>query len=446
VYGKIKVRIFAGGFFMKVPEIIREVIEKIADYPVWIVGGAVRDMLLGRSPKDWDILTEAPFAFIQDKCPELIPTGIKHGTVKVLRGSQTIEITSLAMRGLSLAEDLRRRDFTINAIAYSLREERVVDLYGGREDLRAGVLRLVENNLERFREDPLRLMRGVRFSVEYGLQIHPDTEKQIRENACFLNRVSIERIREEFSSLLMGKKPWVGMKLLEEFGLLSQFLPELSKTKGCRQSPPHHEDVFNHSLSALALTGSILELRLAALLHDIGKPSTATVENGKFRFFGHHVAGAQICREVLTRLRYGKKTVSRVERLVRYHMFEYSDKMTDRALFRLINKVGEEEIYLLIQLRLADRLSILPDSDVSLYEGMENRIRKLMEEGRKLKVTDLKINGVDVQEIMGLKPGREVGQVLRKMLLLVQEGVFPNEREVLMEKLRDLAVSWGTEG
>ncbi len=425
----------------------------------FVVGGCVRDLLLGRCPGDWDVAASLPPDQVSRLFPRTIPSGIEHGTVTVISGERSVEVTTFRTEGgysdhrhpdwvcftQRLGDDLSRRDFTINAMALN-RRGRLVDPFDGVGDLARGIIRTVGLPGKRFSEDALRMVRAVRFSAQLGFDIDEPVIESVRENARLLREVSPERIRAELDHLLMSGDPAHGVCLLQETGLLKQFWPELTEGVRVEQNYHHAHTVWQHSLSTLqgmaGQRGAGLVLRLAALLHDVAKPRCiSTDDRGVRHFYNHHVVGAAVARRMLQRLRYDNKTIARVTHLVRHHMalHHYPD-MKDSAIRRLINRVGVENMDDLIKLRIADRegsgTKHTPLSRGTMH--LLRRIDKVLAEDSAFSLADLAVNGNDVMRVAEINPGPAVGEILDLLLDEVLEDPALNTRPALEERIRAL--------
>ncbi len=332
------------------------------------MGGAVRDLLLGRPIKDWDVATNARPEQVTPLFERVIPTGIAHGTVTVLIGKLTIEVTTFRGEGTyrdgrhpdhvefldSLEEDLKRRDFTINAMAYDIAAKKVIDPFGGSADLSAGLVRAVGNPLERFLEDGLRPLRAVRFSCVLDFSIESATSASIRAALPVFRQVANERVRDELIKILSSKHAARGIEALRQTGLLEEILPELLPTIGQVQNTFHKHDVYQHSLACLAHGRGDGVLKLAILLHDCGKPQSVGGPRGEHTFYNHERFSAQLADEAMQRLRFSHEDRERVSTLIANHMFNYEPSWTDGAVRRLVRKVGVECLSDLWELRRAD--------------------------------------------------------------------------------------------
>lgn len=431
-------------FDRALPAPARAILERLASegHEAGIVGGAVRDLLLGGQPHDWDLVTSAPAEVIVALFPEgrLIGAARETGTVLVPRAGAPYEVTPY--RGDGLAGDLARRDFTINAMALGI-DGRLFDPQGGQADLAAGVLRACGDPAQRLAEDPLRMLRAVRLAAQLHLAIDPALAAAIRTMAPRLADVASERVGMEFGRLLTTDQPAWGMERLRELGLLAPFAPELLEMVGVEQNRFHAHPVWEHALLALALVPAELHLRLAALLHDMGKPRCLSVdEAGDRHFYRHELVGAEMADRLLERLRFDNETRRRTVHLVRFHMDLHLDgEASDGALRRMVRRIGLEQMDDLIQLRRADRLaSGTREGDLS-PENLDllQEIRRVLAEDAALKVTDLAVDGRDVMAALGQGPGPHVGDVLERLLQEVLDDPELNRREWLLKRLEELA-------
>lgn len=413
-----------------------------AGHEAGLVGGCVRDLLLGLEPKDWDMVTSAQPEQVLALFPEGKVMGAGRGgfTVLIPRGGKPYEVTPY--RGASLGEDLARRDFTINAMALGL-DCTLHDPLGGQADLARGVVRACLDPGARLDEDPLRMMRAVRFAAQFGFELEPGLAAAIAERAGALSGVAPERIGMEFGRLLTTAKPAWGMERLRELGLLAAFAPELLEMVGVEQNQYHAFPVWEHCLMALALVENRLDLRLAALLHDMGKPRTLSVdEAGGRHFYRHELVGAEMADELLQRLRFDSETRQKVVHLIRYHMDMHFDvRVADAAIRRMIARIGLEHMNDLIQVRRADRLaSGKREGDLSPETiALLQQVERVMAADAALKVTDLAVNGADVMHVFGRPPGPWVGEVLKQLLDEVVEEPARNDRALLLARLAELS-------
>ena len=417
-----------------------------AGYEAFIVGGCVRDFLMGLPPKDYDITTSAlpaQTARVFAAYP-VIETGIQHGTVTVVMDGVPLEITTYRTEGTysdnrhpdsvsftaSLREDVARRDFTMNAIAYSP-VRGLIDHFGGAEDIRGGIIRCVGDPDTRFREDALRMMRGIRFASALGFAIEEKTAAAIRENKERISAVSAERIRVELTKLLCGAN--VKNVLMDWWDVLGVVIPEILPMHGFDQRTPYHiYDVWEHTAVAVSETPPVTHLRLSALLHDIGKPpSFFTDEKGVGHFHGHPAVSEKMAEEILARLKYDNVTRRRVVTLVREHdrIIEPTETAVKRALFRLTPEV----FFNLLIIKRADNLAQSPNyrDRLATYDRIESMAQDILERNECISVATLAVNGGDLIAI-GMKPGKEIGEMLSLLLEQVIRGDLANDRDELL--------------
>lgn len=421
-------------------------------YKGYIVGGCVRDSLLKKHPKDWDITTdslpEKTMEIFKARGFRVVETGLKHGTVTIVINKIGYEVTTFRIEGdysdnrhpdyvsytTSIKEDLSRRDFTVNAMAYN-EDSGLIDYFGGTEDLNNKIIKTVGKAEDRFNEDALRMLRAVRFSSQLGFQLDTkDLFTSIKRNAELIKNISQERIREELSKILVSDEPVDGIIALKESGLLQYIIPELIPTIDFEQHNKHHDkDVFNHTLAVLDNVPNKLELRLAALFHDIGKPKCFTIgEDKQGHFYGHNEVSAQISRKVLKRLRFDNKTINKVSLLVFEHMSKF-DKIKLPAIKRFINRVGEENLEDLFQLQIADvKGSAKRSQDTSKILDLKEKCEIILNEKQPLTIKDLAVNGGDLMNL-GIKEGKEVGNTLNMLLEKILERPELNTKESLSE-------------
>lgn len=448
----------------RVPERVLELCERLirAGHEAFLVGGGARDLLLGRPVSDWDVATSARPEAVIALFPRAIPTGIRHGTVTVLLdgGHLPVEVTTYRGEGAysdgrhpdevhfvrSLDEDLKRRDFTINAMALDPRGLTLYDPLGGEADLSRRLLRAVGCAEERFAEDGLRLMRAVRFAAVLELDVEEATLAAVAKNRARLRRVSVERIRDELLKLLMAPRPSVGLRLMQQTGLLDEVLPELVPAVGLGQNRYHHLDVFSHSLEVLDGVPQDAVLRLAALLHDVGKPQTAEPHPerpGELRFHNHAEVGASLCETIALRLKLSGAERDRLAALVREHAFALSG-ITPAGLRRMLRRVGDERLPDLLLLKRADiRGKLMVEERLRLLEALQDALA--VEQARKpaLSTSALAVDGKTLMARLGLRPGPLVGQLLRQLLERVIEEPDLNQPEALLRLAEGLARELG---
>ena len=433
---------------IRIPEQVNTILDKLhqSGHEAYVVGGCVRDALLGREPNDWDITTSALPSEVKEIFPRTIDTGLKHGTVTVLIGRESFEVTTYRVDGVyedgrhpkqvtftpSLSEDLRRRDFTINAMAYDPGSG-LVDLFGGQEDLTDGVIRAVGDPVQRFTEDALRILRAFRFAAQLGYSIDPETLRAASSLSRNLEKISSERIREELEKILLSDNPDILMKAYKA-GITAVFLPEFDVCMETPQNNPHHcYDVGEHTIWSTALIRKDRIRRLTMLLHDFGKPGTRTTDDrGIDHFRGHPEESYRIAKTILRRLKYDNDTYRKVTTLVRYH--DLRMRLTEPAVRKAIVRVGEDLFPLYLEIQHADTMaqSLFQRDDKLAYTAELRRIyNRIMFRGDCLNLKDLAVNGSDIIAA-GVRPGREVGSILAQMLEDVLNVPEHNDKGYLM--------------
>ncbi|MGI6297300.1 MAG: CCA tRNA nucleotidyltransferase [Minisyncoccales bacterium] len=432
---------------------------KTAGFSAFVVGGAVRDHLLGKTPQDWDIATNAkPEEIIKvfDALNMKTLYENEFGTVTIFIQGKALEITTFRVEGNytdkrhpelikwtdKIEEDLKRRDFTVNAMAMS-DDYKVLDLFDGKRDLKAKIIKTVNSPDQRFEEDALRMIRAIRFACELGAEwkIDKETFKSIQKNKSLLKEVSNERIRDEFIKIIMSKEAKKGILLLKETGLLCYIVPELELGYGCLQNKHHIYDVFEHNLESLdfgARKGFNMYVRLAALLHDIGKPKTKVGTGEEATFYNHEIVGAHMTQKILERLKFPKKDIEKIVNLVRYHLFYYNvDEVTESSVRRLVKNVGLENMDDLIKLRMCDRIgSGCPKAEPYKLRHLQYLIEKVSKDPISVKM--LKVNGKDVMDILEIKPSYKIGFILDILLAEVLEDPGKNKKEYLKKRIEEL--------
>ncbi len=420
-----------------------------AGYEAYAVGGCVRDSLLGKEPDDWDITTSARPFQVKELFRHTVDTGIRHGTVTVLFQGEGFEVTTYRIDGVyedarhpsevtftaDLKEDLRRRDFTINAMAYN-ETEGLVDAFGGIQDLKEGVIRCVGDAEERFGEDALRMMRAVRFSAQLGFTIEARTQEAVRRLAPNLRQVSAERIRTELVKLLLSPHPDM-LRVAWENGITAQILPEFDRAMKMPQNHPHHKySVGEHILHSLTAIEPDRILRLVMLFHDLGKPLCRTVDaEGIDHFKGHGEIGREIAGEVLTRLKFDNATKDKVAKLVQYH--DYSIPETYKGVRKAASRIGPELFPLLFPIKRADMAAqsgYMQAEKLRALEHVEEMYREILAATQCLTLKDLAVSGRDLIGA-GMKPGREMGETLERLLALVLENPECNTKEYLLTQI-----------
>lgn len=448
----------------KIPDDVLEVCRRLkeAGHAAFIVGGSVRDLLMGRSPGDFDMATSA----LPDATMRLfgsryaIPTGLQHGTVTVLAGKppaqRHVEVTtfrgegayldgrrpSSVTFGATLDEDLSRRDFTMNAIAYDPTTSAVIDPFDGRGDIERKLIRTVGDPILRFTEDGLRPMRGVRQAAQLGFDLHADTQAAIPRTLDSFRKVSAERIRDELRKLLLSPKPSHGIELMRATGLLAEVLPELLPAVGCVQNRFHKHDVYQHILATVDAAMPDFIVRMAALLHDLGKPKTQAPREdapGEFTFYRHEQVGTDIAETICARLKLANNERAMIRALVSGHMFYYQPDWTDGTVRRFVRRIGPELVPYLFALREADIASHGEGEDREREtRDLRARIAKVAADDAALRVTDLALDGKAVMTILDIPPSRRVGEVLDALLERVLDDPALNTRETLERLVREM--------
>lgn len=428
-----------------VKELMQTFINK--GYEIFIVGGCVRDFVLGVDYKDIDFATNAIPDEIESLFPNTIPTGKDYGTISVQMYDETFEVTtyrleseyidsrrpSVVKYAKTLEEDLSRRDLTINSMAMDI-DGNIIDLFGGTEDLENGIIKFVGNPENRLNDDTLRALRCIRFASRFDFHIEYESDRAL--NYVDISNLSAERVREEFNKIIVCRDPryWLGRML--NCGLLQQFIPELKDINKTTQNNPNHNtrNVFEHSIKAMDKIEPKLELRLAMLFHDLGKSTTKTTgDDGIDHFYVHHVDSAKMARKIMRRMKYPNDIIDYVCDLVYHHMIRYfNSDITPKTARRFLNKVGVDMYEDLIKVMVADRLGA-----VTRYEGLGKIYRlqfeceKVIENKQPFSISDLKINGHDLIGL-GYK-GKEIGDKLKELLNIILENDTMNKRETLLE-------------
>lgn len=446
---------------MKIDGEVEGVLKKIdqAGFEVAVVGGAVRDLSENKTVSDWDLTTNAKPEEILKLFPKAFYNNV-FGTVGISQESVTFQITTYRSEeqytdkrhpdiitwGTSLEEDLTRRDFTINAMALRFANGKpleLIDPFGGKKDLKAKIIRTVGDPNERFGEDALRLLRAVRFATVLEFEIEEKTFTAIKKNAHLISKISPERIRDEIFKIIESERGADGILLCRQSGLLVEILPELDECFRVEQKSPkrHHVfDVGTHCVMSLKFCPSKdVIVRIATLLHDIGKAKVADVtEEGVRTFFNHEVVGSRLVREIADRLHFSKTQREKLFKLVRFHQFSVNENQTDKALRRFIKNIGVENIEDMMNLRIGDRLGGgLQQPESWRLKLFRSRLKEVLR--KPFTVADLKIDGHDVMKILGIKPGPKVGEILNKLFNEVVEDKVKNDQEYLLGQIK----GWG---
>lgn len=461
-------------YMLTIPSEVKNILTVLqkAGFEAYAVGGCVRDLLLGRLPKDWDICTNA----LPEQVQAIFPASFcenKFGTVSVKTDSakdnlKIVEITTYRVDAPysdkrhpdevsftpNLKEDLARRDFTINALALGL-DKKIIDPFGGQEDLSAGIIRTVGEADKRFNEDALRLLRAVRFSVELkfveqvslssvkqSFTIEQKTQEAIKKNARWLKAIAKERVRDELVKIIMSESPAEGILMLHDLGLLEFVIPELEKGWGVAQNKHHIYSIFEHGIFSLKFAAQKkynLVVRLAALLHDVAKPQAKRGEGENATFYNHDIMGARVAARILEQLHFDNETIKRVANLIRYHMFVYDvGTVTAAAVRRLLVRVGKENMADLIALRVADRLgSGVPKAQPYRLRHFQYMVERVQNDP--ISVKALKINGNDLMAVLQIKPGPKIGAILDVLLAEVITEPKKNVKEKLLARAKELS-------
>ncbi len=444
---------------IKMPGKVNKIIGVLqeAGFEAYAVGGCIRDSLLGRTPNDWDITTSAKPMEVKALFSHTIDTGIQHGTVTILLDREGFEVTTYRIDGEyedgrhpkevsftgSLEEDLKRRDFTINALAYN-ETAGLIDIFEGQRDLKDGIIRCVGNAEERFTEDALRMLRAIRFSAQLGYRIEENTLAAIHKLAGNLEKISAERIQTELLKLMVSPHPDY-LRTAYECGVTKVFFPEFDLAMETPQNHPHHcYNVGEHILHSLIEVPADKVLRLTMLLHDIAKPQCLTVdEKGITHFYGHEEMGAEMSRVILRRLRMDNDTTDKVCRLVRFHDYGNGVAPDRRIVRRAVNKIGEDLFDDFILVKKADLLAqsmYLREEKLSNLAAWDACYREIREAEECVSLRTLAVNGRDLIAA-GLQPGRELGDILKQLLDEVLETPEKNEKDYLVSRAKELSHS-----
>ncbi len=447
-----------------IPQPVLDVAKNLLDnnFQAYLVGGCVRDLLLKRSSKDWDLTTDAAPEQIIEIFPHTYYEN-SFGTVGIVIDEaeedapwKVIEITPFRVEseysdsrrpdrvewGRTIEEDLARRDFTVNAIAINMADQTRIDPFDGLKDIHSGLIRAVRDPDERFNEDGLRVLRAIRLQAELNFALEQNTARAIERNASVLEKISAERIRDELIRILKSPRPAETLETASRLEVLKYILPELEQARGVKQPQAHKHDVYNHllyTLQAAADKNWSWELRLAALFHDIGKPPTQRKQGNSYTFYGHDVVGAKITKKILNRLKFPKDTVSRVTTLIRWHMFfADTEEITHSAVRRMIKNVGQDNIWDLMNLRIADRVGMgRPKEEPYRFRKYQAMIEEVMSDPVSIK--NLAIDGNNLIQELNLKPGPLIGNLLHALLDEVLEDPQLNNREYLLKRAQELS-------
>ncbi|MDH5492102.1 MAG: HD domain-containing protein [Myxococcales bacterium] len=441
-----------------VPEPVLEVCERIsrAGHGAWAVGGCVRDLLLGRGVSDWDVATSARPEEVAKIFRRVIPTGVDHGTVTVLWKGEPYEVTTLRGEGAysdgrrpdevffvhEIEEDLARRDFTVNAIAYDPLLRRLFDPHRGLEDLERGQIRAVGLAEERFAEDGLRILRAARFVATLEFELEAETEAAIPGAVQTFRKVSRERVQHEWMKTMRARAPSRAFDVMRRTGILKAILPELLEQVGCEQNRWHAYDVWQHTMATLDASGPDPIERMAALLHDLGKPMTRefSEKTQDHTFYGHERVGADLADRWLRDFRFSNEERRHIVHLIRQHLVCYSSEWTDAGVRRFLTRVGVDSVGPLLRLARADALGKgrPVEEELARLCELEGRIEAILAAGQALSAKDLAIGGRELMQHLGLEPGPAIGRLIASLLDRVVEEPSLNDRDRLLSIAAEL--------
>ena len=436
---------------MRVPAKIKLFCKIIKDsgFQCYLVGGAVRNYIGGmKPPSDYDFATDALPEQIIPLFKNVIPTGIEHGTVTVIFEGMKFEVTTFRIDGnytnsrhpdsikysSSIHDDLKRRDFTINAMAIDPLTGKLIDPQNGKKDLKEGIIKAIGIPEERFAEDGLRVLRACRFASQLQFTIEENTLKGMMQEAERLSLISAERIRDEIRHILLSDKPSTAFYIMKNTGILKYVIPELLEGVGVSQKEMHKFDVFEHSIIAADFAEKDIIIKLAALLHDIGKPRCLDIKDGEPTFYNHDIVSANMAEEILVRLKFPKYVIRQVVHLIKFHMFNYTEECKDSAIRRFISKVEIENVHNLLKLRYADRGGMMGkihqcQNDLSFI----NRINEILEKESAFSIKNLEINGNILSSKAGIPKTPQMGLVLQFLLDSILEDPSLNNEDKLIE-------------
>ncbi|MCT4596702.1 MAG: CCA tRNA nucleotidyltransferase [Vallitalea sp.] len=439
---------------IKIPNYAKYIIDKLSEngYEAYVVGGCVRDSLIGKTPNDWDITTSALPQQVKKIFTKTIDTGLKHGTVTILVDKEPIEVTTYRIDGeyednrrprtveftRNLIEDLKRRDFTINAMAYNDKDG-LIDAFNGLEDLKKRVIKCVGKPWERFNEDALRMLRAIRFSAQLGYDIDDETNNAIKECSALIQNVSMERIQIELSKTLISQEPGKFMKIYE-CELMEYILPEFITCIGNSQNHPYHSyDIHEHLIKSVEAIKPDRALRWTMLLHDIGKPETKTTdEEGIDHFYGHIELSAMMASNILKRLKFDNKTINKVVRLIKVH--DYRINNSPKTIRKAIKKIGDDLFLDYLSVQRADIMAQninKMDSRLQMLDSIRNQYDEIKALSQCVSIKELKVNGKDLIE-NGIKEGKQIGYILNELLDVVIIDPDKNQKETLLQIANDI--------
>lgn len=434
-----------------IPHGVVSVLRTLRDrgYAAFLVGGCVRDLLLGDAPHDYDVATDARPDEIERCFERTVPIGVAFGTVLVVMESETVEVTTFRTDleygdgrrpegvrfGTTVTEDLARRDFTVNAIAWDPLDRELVDPFDGRSDLDERLIRAVGDPEARFREDALRMLRAIRFAAQLGFHIEPETMRAIELQAEGVRRLSAERVRDELLRMLATERADMALWLMKETGLLALILPELKEAERLAQHKRGAPTLLDHLIQAVAACPNDPILRMAALLHDIGKLTTRKVEpTGRVTFHNHPDEGARIVEAIVGRLRFPKREQERITALIKMHMAPHN-QLAPKTLRRWVGRYGEPFVRDLFHLARADHLASGWEEGPSQLPALEEELEKIVRAEEGITLRTLAVDGNDVMRVLGMAPGPEVGRILKELHEMVLDDPSLNQRERLLQEL-----------
>ncbi len=449
-----------------VPEEVRALCKRLAEHGKrgWVVGGCVRDLLLGKEISDWDVATDARPEEVMRIFPRVIPTGIQHGTVTVLLKNHPYEVTTLRGEGAysdgrrpdtvefveDIVADLARRDFTVNAIALDPNDGHVIDPFEGQKDLGRRLLRAVGDPLERFREDGLRVLRAARFVATLEVELDADTERAIAPTLDTYRKVSAERVRDEWVKTMKARRPSRAFEVMRRTGILGVTCPEMLEGVEMEQNKWHAYDVWRHAMECMDACQGDAFLRIAALLHDVGKPRTRAFSDKTrdWTFYDHDRVGAEMADPICRRLRFSNEERERIVLLVRHHLFHYTAEWSDATVRRWIRRVGKDRVQDLYTLNEADVRAKGRDfeADLAALAALKEHVARVIARGAALNTRDLAIGGHDLMKELGLPPGPVLGKILAALLEDVTNDPALNERETLLSRARHFLETQPAEG
>ena len=436
-----------------------------AGFSAYLVGGAVRDMIMGKAAHDWDIATNARPEEVSKIFKKVIPTGIAHGTVTVIFMQNHIEVTTFRTEADysdgrhpnkieyagKIEEDLSRRDFTMNAIAANLKDGTLVDPFEGKSDIKKKIIRCVGEPLERFSEDGLRPVRALRFASQLGFEIDKKTLEAIPKTLPICAKVAVERFHDELIKMLISPKPSVGLKLMEKCGIMQLFLPELCACRGVEQKGFHNFDVLDHLFYSCDGTLTCkTEVRLAALFHDIAKPLVRSLgKDGTYTFYQHENESAKLTQKILDRLHFSKQCSTYVCHLIKQHMFFYESNWTDAAVRRFLMRIeydkNAEVLNDLFDLRFGDLYGMnCQNASPTHLKEFSERIEKILQEQNAFSLKDLAVNGKDLMNL-GIPAGKIIGQILAELLESVLDDPSFNQKEKLLPLAKNIYLRYQVE-